>query len=222
RLSGGGLGRGRSPGGDRAVRPDLPERRRRGPGASPCPPAARSRRRARAAGPGARAPGGPLQRADRPRVRAGPRGGRRVIRLVIVLAGIASLVWSVRRWKEAVQVALVLLIFEGAIRKWLVPGAQDLIYFAKDVFLLGAYVGFFQSPERRRYQPPAAPVLYGLLVAGIFLGVLQIFNPNLPNLLVGVLGFKAYFFYVPLIFILPAMFRSDRELAVTLHRYLLL
>ena len=28
-------------------------------------------------------------------------------------------------------------------------------------------------------------------------GLLEIINPNLPNLLVGILGFKAYFFYVP-------------------------
>jgi hypothetical protein len=145
-----------------------------------------------------------------------------VIRLIVVLAGIVALVWSARRWKDAVRVALVLVILEGAIRKWLVPGAQDLFYFAKDVFLLGAYAGFFRSPERRRYRPPAAPVLYGLLVAGAFLGLLQIFNPNLPNLLVGILGFKAYFFYVPLIFLLPTMFRTDQELMVQIHRYLLL
>ncbi len=145
-----------------------------------------------------------------------------MIRLLIILAGAVALVWSVRRWKEAVEVALVLVIFEGAIRKWFLPGAQDLIYFAKDVFLLGAYVGFFQSPARRRYPPPPAPLLYGLLVAGMFVGVLQIFNPNLPNLLVGILGFKAYFFYVPLIFILPAMYHTDQEVAVALRRYLLL
>jgi hypothetical protein len=145
-----------------------------------------------------------------------------VIRLLIVLAGAAALAWSVRRWRDAVHVALILVIFEGALRKWVLPQAQDLIYFAKDVFLLGAYIGFLQSPARRRYRPPAAPVLYGALAAGLLLGVLQIFNPNLPNLLVGILGFKAYFFYMPLIFLLPAMFRSDRELAVALRRYLLL
>ena len=145
-----------------------------------------------------------------------------MIRFVIILAGIAALVWSVRKWRWAVQVALVLVIFEGAIRKWFVPGAQDLFYFAKDVFLLGAYAGFFQSPARRSYRPPAVPVLYGLLVAGIVLGLLQIFNPSLPNLLVGVLGFKAYFFYVPLTFLLAAMFRTDQEVIVALYRYLLL
>lgn len=145
-----------------------------------------------------------------------------MIRTLIIIAGLVAVGWSFRRWREAVHVALVLVIFEGAIRKWFVPGAQDLFYFAKDVFLLGAYAGFLQSPARQRYPPPAAPLLYGALIAGMFVGVLQIFNPNLPNLLVGILGFKAYFFYVPLILVLPAMYRTDQEVAVALRRYLLL
>ena len=145
-----------------------------------------------------------------------------MIRFLVIMAGIAALGWSVRRWRAGVQVALVLVIFEGALRKWFLPGAQDLFYFAKDVFLLGAYTGFLRSPAWRRYRPPAAPVLYGAIVAGVFVGILQVFNPNLPNLLVGVLGVKAYFFYVPLIFILPAMFRTDQELIVALRRYMLL
>ena len=48
------------------------------------------------------------------------------------------------------------------------------------------------------------------------------FNPTLPNLLVGVLGFKAYFLYVPLIFVVPAVFRDDAELARFLKRYILI
>lgn len=145
-----------------------------------------------------------------------------MIRFLVVMAGIAAIGWSIRRWREAVHMALVLVIFEGAIRKWFVPGAQDLFYFAKDVFLLGAYAGFLQSPARRLYRPPEAPLLYILLTAGMFFGALQVFNPNLPNLLVGILGFKAYFFYVPLIFLLPAMYQTDQELARMLRRYLLL
>jgi len=61
------------------------------------------------------------------------------LRLLLMLAGGAAFFWSVRRWQRAVAVGVVLLIFEGAIRKWLLPGAQDLIYFAKDVFFFGAY-----------------------------------------------------------------------------------
>ena len=143
-------------------------------------------------------------------------------RFLLVLLGGAAFVWSIQRWRLAVQVGMLLVILEGAIRKWLLPGSQDLVYFAKDVFFLGAYVGFFQSRERLRLRYPQAPVLYAGLVLGAIWGVFEIFNPRLPNFLVGVLGFKAYFLYVPLLFVVPAVFPDDLALARFLKRYVLL
>lgn len=134
----------------------------------------------------------------------------------------AAAIWSARRWRQAVQVGMVLLIFEGAIRKWLLPGAQDLVYFAKDLFFLGAYAGFFQDRVRQRLRYPQTPGLYGALILGVGFGLLEVFNPQLPNFLVGVFGFKAYFFYVPLLFIVPAIFPNDLALARFLKRYVLL
>jgi hypothetical protein len=145
------------------------------------------------------------------------------VRLLLILAGGAAAVWAVSRWRQAVQLALVLLIFEGAIRKWLFPGAQDLVYFAKDVILLGAYAGYFRERARIRSRAPALPAPFVALIAlAILIGVLQMFNPNLPRLLVGVMGFKAYFFYVPLLALLPAVFPSDAALAKFLQRYVLI
>lgn len=144
------------------------------------------------------------------------------LRLLIVLAGGAAAVWSIRRWRTAVQLAMVLVIFEGAIRKWLLPGAQDLVYFAKDVLLLGAYVGFFRDLPRLRLRLPQLVAFYAVLILAATIGLLQIFNPALPNLLVGVFGFKAYFFYVPLLFIIPATFPNDAALFKFLRRYALI
>ncbi len=143
-------------------------------------------------------------------------------RTLILLCGFAAGLWAMARWKQSIQVALALVILEGAIRKWLVPGAQDLVYFAKDVVLLGAYAGFWRSRERTRYRAPAMPGLWIALVAGAVFGALEMFNPALPNPLVGILGWKAYFFYVPLLFVLPAAFDSDVDLARFLRRYALL
>lgn len=144
------------------------------------------------------------------------------LRFLILAAGVGAAFWSIQRWRQAIQLGLVLLIFEGALRKWVFPGAQDLIYFAKDVLFLGAYAGFLKDRGWQRHRPPSLPVLNGILALGILFGALQIFNPNLPNLLVGVLGFKAYFFYIPLMFILPAVFPTDAALVQALRRYLLL
>jgi hypothetical protein len=146
------------------------------------------------------------------------------LRFLIVVAGAGVLAWSIRSWRQAIRFALILLIAEGALRKWVFPGAQDLIYFAKDVFFLGAYAGFLRerAAGKVHYHPPAMPVLYFTLGMSAVLGVLDIFNPNLPNLLVGILGFKAYFLYVPLLFVVPAAFESDAELYRFLRLYVLI
>jgi hypothetical protein len=140
-------------------------------------------------------------------------------RYFIMLAGVAALAWAYKRWRLGIQAALVLLIFEGAIRKWLFPGSQDLVYFAKDVVLLGSYAGFLVSRERRRFRLPPMPALMIPLGLAAVLGLLEIFNPLLPNMLVGALGFKAYFFYVPLLYLIPAAFPSDGEMKLFLRRY---
>jgi hypothetical protein len=142
-------------------------------------------------------------------------------RFLLVLLGMGVAVWSVRRWRLAVQVGIVLLVFEGAIRKWLLPGSQDLVYFAKDVFFLGSYLGFLQARPRLRLRYPQAPGLYAGLALGAAMGLLQVFNPRLPNFFVGLLGFKAYFLYVPLLFVVPAVFPDDMALARFLKRYVL-
>jgi hypothetical protein len=142
------------------------------------------------------------------------------VRILVLLGGLAAIVWSSRRWREGIKIALVLAIFEGALRKWVFPGAQDLVYFAKDVFLLGAYAGFLRQRRQLRYRPPTVQAVSVALVLLAVLGMLEVFNPNLPNLLVGVLGFKAYFFYVPLLYILPAVFPSDAALAGSIRTYL--
>lgn len=144
------------------------------------------------------------------------------VRYLLGLGAVGLAFWGFRRWRQGVQAAMVLLVLEGAIRKWLFPGAQDLVYFAKDVLLLGVYAGFLQDhPAVRRWRL-VPPQLLAALAFSVVVGLVQIFNPNLPNLLVGVLGFKAYFLYVPLLWVLPAAFRNDRELARFLKRYALL
>lgn len=143
-------------------------------------------------------------------------------RVLVMLAGSAMAIWAFRRWRLAVQLAMVLLILEGAIRKWVFPGSQDLVYFAKDIVLVGAYLGFLRNRSGLRQRSPPLPALYGALVMSALLGLLEIFNPALPNLLVGVFGFKAYFIYVPLLFVVPAAFPNDAALCRFLRWYALI
>src|SRR5436189_4659174 len=69
---------------------------------------------------------------------------------VIVFAGVALLYLSWRNWELGVQAVLVIVIFEGALRKWFFPSASDLVYFYKDFIMLAALVGYL---SRRRKAP---------------------------------------------------------------------
>ncbi|HVT18470.1 MAG TPA: hypothetical protein VHQ90_20120 [Thermoanaerobaculia bacterium] len=144
------------------------------------------------------------------------------LRLLLIFGGALAALWAGFHWRTALQAVLVLLVVEGAIRKWLFPGAQDLVYLAKDVLLVGVYVGFLSARPRLRYRPPSIPGLYAVLILGALFGLLEILNPRLPNLLVGIFGFKAYFLYVPLLFVVPVAFPTDRDLVLFLRRYILL
>ena len=46
----------------------------------------------------------------------------------------------------------------------------------------------------------------------IWLGVIQILNFNSPHILYGLIGFKLYFYYIPLMFVGYALIRSDEDL----------
>src|SRR5437667_3073009 len=126
--------------------------------------------------------------------------------------GAALFTLGMRRWREAVPAALLLAVFEGALRKWAFPDYGQFIYLAKDILLLGAYAGFF-LPRVLRYQPLALrhPVTMPLVLFGL-VAVLEIANPLLPNLAIGLFGLKAYLVYAPLLYLVPYAFREPAEL----------
>lgn len=140
---------------------------------------------------------------------------------LLALAGVAAAIWAFANWRKGLQAALYLLVIEGALRKWAFPGAQEVIYFAKDILLIGVYLGFLGAPAGTRRKLPVPPVVQLALALSLLIGLLQVFNPRLPNILVGIVGFKAYFLYIPLLWVVPAAFRDDRELVAFLRRYVI-
>ena len=64
--------------------------------------------------------------------------------LTIILIGVVAIVGvSSLNWRLSVKAIFVIIILEGVLRKWVLPQASDLIYFLKDLVLLGAYLRFF-------------------------------------------------------------------------------
>src|SRR2546427_9402946 len=136
--------------------------------------------------------------------------------------GAALFTLGIFRWQEAIPAALLLAVFEGAVRKWAFPDYGQFIYLAKDILLLGAYAGFF-LPRILRHQPLALrhPVTIPLLLFGV-VAVLELANPLLPNLAIGLFGLKAYLVYAPLLYLVPCAFRETGELRRFLMAFVLL
>lgn len=131
---------------------------------------------------------------------------------LMAMVGFGLFILGMYKVRAAVVGALLLAVFEGVFRKWIVPESGQLVYFAKDVLLLGGYVGVF-GPRIVRGEPvcdrhPANLVLVPLLV----LGICELANPALANMKVGLFGIKAYLLDVPLLYLVPRALGDVRQL----------
>jgi len=86
-----------------------------------------------------------------------------------------------------------------------------LVYFLKDGFLLGAYLRFFFSPDPdlRAYRLKA-PLGFVVILSALL--VLWALNPNIGHPLLAVMGVKNYLYYLPLVFVMPYLFRTQEEM----------
>src|SRR5436309_6117797 len=115
----------------------------------------------------------------------------------LIAGGGALLLFGAFQWRWGVFGALLLAVFEGAIRKWVFPQASQMVYFAKDFLLLGAYFSFFfGGGKKTALRIPES--LSFLLVAAAVWTFLESFNPGTGSLLAGFFGWKAYIMYLPL------------------------
>jgi hypothetical protein len=128
---------------------------------------------------------------------------------VMCIAGGAVVVAILNNWRNGVYFFLSWLLFEDFARKFL--GNNMAIYFAKDFLVLVVYISFFAAFRRKEATIFRPPFLMPLLVF-IWFGLLQIFNPASTSIWYGLMGFKMFFYYVPLIFIGYALLNSETEL----------
>ena len=132
--------------------------------------------------------------------------------LIYVAAGfiaIAATVTILRNWRSGVYMFFFWMLFEDLFRKYM--GNGPALFFGKDILAGLVYISFFASVRRGREKRFHAPFL---LCLGLFflLGAMQVFNPNSPHILYGLLGFKTYFYYIPMMYVGYALIRSDEDL----------
>lgn len=110
------------------------------------------------------------------------------------------------RW--GVVFFFLLVLFDGALRKWVAPSFSTPLFVLKDVVLAGT-LGVYMV--ERGLQLPLTlrrSILSVLLSAFAFWCALEAFNLSLPTPILGVWGFKLHVLYISLVFLIPASFRS--------------
>jgi len=102
---------------------------------------------------------------------------------------------------------LLLLIYDGALRKWMLPSVEAILFIAKDALLLGLlFYALFNRPRQINVSmQPAVRALFLLYAAWV---LLEMGNLNLPSVLVGIWGLKAHLLYASLILLLPLAFNN--------------
>jgi hypothetical protein len=107
----------------------------------------------------------------------------------------------------------LLLIFEGAIRKWMFPSLSQVLFFIRDPFVLVAYImalrhGFFPKGNWM--------MLTGIVFGGVAVLLVgaQTLGPAGASggAIMAAYGWRNYFFYIPLAFVIGEMFeRPDMQ-----------
>lgn len=113
---------------------------------------------------------------------------------------------------------LILVIYDGAIRKWLLPGAHSAIFILKDAILFaGILTVVAVGRAGQSWRLPAyMNVALGLYAVWV---LVQVANPHLPNMAVGVWGAKAHLLYAGLILLLPLAMASTKKSSIELMEW---
>lgn len=145
------------------------------------------------------------------------------IEIILIVAALALIFKSLRDWTFGIKTLLVVVVIEGAVRKWFMPSVSDLVYFYKDILMLVVLFGYFKKSGRTplviKGQLKSVTLLLGVFVL-YTLGSMGL--PGGPHPVIGLLGFKAYCLYIPLAFLTPRAFPNKDELMRFLKWYLLL
>jgi hypothetical protein len=114
-------------------------------------------------------------------------------------------------WRRLLGLFFLLLLVDGALRKWVFPSHANEVFFAKDgVLILVIFIFTFQY----RFRLPVAAqrtALPSLLLAYAVWVALEAFNPAVPTVGVALLGIKSHLLYLALMVLAPAALDESRS-----------
>jgi hypothetical protein len=127
----------------------------------------------------------------------------------LIFVGGAFVIGMLNDWRNGLYFFLTWLLFEDFARKFL--GNNMAIYFAKDFLVLVIYIAYFIAYRRREVQSFRPPFLVPLLML-VWFGGMQVFNPGSSHIMFGLLGFKLFFYYIPLMFVGYSLLENEEQL----------
>ena len=133
-----------------------------------------------------------------------------LIGLIIIgaLVAIPACVVTVVNWRWSLYVLGFLIVFEGVARNL---SNQVSVLLLKDGILALVYIGymrenglgFLRSKNMRRF-------FVGFVVVTVFCAI-EVINPQIPSVLVGLIGLKTYVMYIPMLFLAYEVLDSPRK-----------
>jgi hypothetical protein len=119
-------------------------------------------------------------------------------------------------WKQLVVLSLLLVVTDGALRKWVLEGQALWAFVLKDVVLWGGYLLYAWERDPFALPRPLRSTWISVLLGGyVFLVLAQAFNPRQPALIVAALGLKYHLAFVPLAVLVPALIADTTERTFT-------
>ena len=113
-------------------------------------------------------------------------------------------------WRTGVYFFLTWLLFEDFARKYL--GNNMVLYFAKDFLVIVVFISFIAAWRRKEVKQTFKPPFLVPLLALVWFGIMQIFNPASTSFAYGIMGFKMYFLYIPLVIVGYSLLESEVDL----------
>lgn len=143
------------------------------------------------------------------------------LRVQLALFGASVLLWLavVADWKQVVFFVLLWLLIEALPRRYLID--EPALTLAKDALLGLAYAKALWSLHRSGgfSMIRLHPLLWTVLLMLSSWVIVQLFNPLLPSLYLGLLGLRAWLWWLPLLLLAPLCFHSKDELFAFVRRY---
>lgn len=112
----------------------------------------------------------------------------------------------IQRVNFLVLIVYLLLIFEGALRKWLLPQLSSPLFFIKDPFVLYIYWLCFYY----KLFPRSFYFILTMFMALLFYLLMSLQSLIIPfNILAGIYGWRTYFLFLPLAFVIGEYYKKE-------------